>query len=92
MRITNKLKFMRSVSILIFILIALFNISIAKSNEKTEITSYTVGKDETFWSIAEEYKAENEDSRQYIYNIKKLNNMNTSNIYEGQILKIKKGQ
>lgn len=88
MRITNKFKFIRSMAILIFLLIALFNISVAKSNEEAKIISYTVSKGETLWSIAEEYKAENEDPRQYIYDIKKLNNMDNSNIYEGQILQI----
>ena len=88
MRIKNKFKFIRSMAIIIFLLIALFNISVAKSNEEAEIISYTVGNGETLWSIAEEYKAENEDPRQYIYDIKKLNNMDNSNIYEGQILQI----
>lgn len=88
MRIKNKFKFIRSIAILIFLLIALSNISVAKSNEEAEIISYTVSNGETLWSIAEEYKAENEDPRQYIYDIKKLNNMDNSNIYEGQILQI----
>lgn len=92
MRIKNKFKFIRSIAILIFLLIALLNISVAKSNEEAEIISYTVSNGETLWSIAEECKAENEDPRQYIYDIKKLNNMDNSNIYEGQILQIKKGQ
>lgn len=92
MRIKNKFKFIRSIAILIFLLIAFFNISVAKSNEEAEIISYTVSKGETLWSIAEEYKTKNEDPRQYIYDIKKLNNMDNSNIYEGQILQIKKGQ
>ena len=88
MRIKNKFKFIRSMAILIFLLIALSNISVAKSNEEAKIISYTVSNGETLWSIAEEYKAENEDPRQYIYDIKKLNNMDNSNIYEGQILQI----
>lgn len=88
MRIKNKFKFIRSMAIIIFLLIALSNISVAKSNEEAEIISYTVSNGETLWSIAEEYKAENEDPRQYIYDIKKLNNMDNSNIYEGQILQI----
>ncbi len=88
MRIKNKFKFIRSMAIIIFLLIALSNISVAKSNEEAKIISYTVSNGETLWSIAEEYKAENEDPRQYIYDIKKLNNMDNSNIYEGQILQI----
>lgn len=92
MRIVNKFKFIRSTAILIFLLLALFNISIAKSNkEEAEIIDYTISRGETLWSIAEENKAEKEDIRQYIYDIKKLNNMTDSAVYEGQIIQIKKG-
>lgn len=92
MRIRNKTKFIRSMAIVIFLLLALFNISVAKSNkEEAEIIDYTISRGETLWSIAEENKAEKEDIRQYIYDIKKLNNMTDSAVYEGQIIQIKKG-
>ena len=91
-RIVNRRKFIRSTAILIFLLIALFNVSIAKSNkEEAEIVEYTISRGETLWSIAEENKAEREDIRQYIYDIKKLNNMTDSTVYEGQTIQIKKG-
>lgn len=93
MRIVNKFKFIRSTTILVFLLLALFNISVAKSNkEEAEIVDYTISRGETLWSIAEENKAEKEDIRQYIYDIKKLNNMTDSAVYENQTIKIKKGQ
>ena len=92
MRIRNKAKFIRSMAIVIFLLVALFNISVAKSNTpEAEIIDYTISRGETLWSIAEENKAEKEDIRQYIYDIKKLNNMTDSAVYEGQIIQIKKG-
>ena len=56
MRIKNKVKFIRSIAILVFLLIALFNISIAKTNSEAEIIDYTISKGETLWSIAGEYK------------------------------------
>lgn len=92
MRITNKVKFIRSIAILIFLLIALFNISIAKTNSEAEIIDYNINKGETLWDIAKEYTPDNKDIRQTIYEIKQLNNMTDSTIYPGQTIKIKNGQ
>ena len=91
MRIVNKYKFIRSMSILVFLIVAIFNISIATLDE-AETISYTVCKGDTLWTIAGEYKADNKDIRQYIYELKQLNDMTNSNIYEGQALKIIKEQ
>lgn len=92
MKIKNKVKFIRSIAILIFLLIALFNISIAKTNSEAEIIDYTINKGETLWNIAKEYTPDNKDIRQTIYEIKQLNNMTDSTIYPGQTIKIKNGQ
>ena len=92
MIIKNKFKFIRSITIIVFLLITIFSTSIAKTNTEAETISYTVSKDDTLWTIAQEYKADNKDIRQYIYELKKLNNMANSNIYEGQTLKIIKEQ
>ena len=70
MRIRNKFKFVRSMAILIFLLVALFNISIAKSNSEAEYIDYTITKGETLWSIAKEYTPNDKDIRQTIYEIK----------------------
>ena len=90
MIIKNKFKFIRSVTIIVFLLITLFSTSIAKTNIEEETISYIVCKGDTLWTIAKEYKADDKDIRQYIYEIKKINNMTNSNIYEGQILRIVK--
>ena len=93
MRIVNRKKFIRSMAILIFLLIGLFNISIANTNKKeAEIIDYTITPGETLWSIAGEYTPNSKDVRETIYEIKKLNNKTDSNIYAGQTIKIKIGQ
>lgn len=92
LKIVNNAKFIRSIAIVIFLLIALFNTSIAKADKEADYINYSVCKGDTLWTIAEQYKADNEDTREYIYQIKKINNMTQSNIYENQIIKIKKGQ
>lgn len=92
MIIKNKFKFIRGITIIVFLLITLLNTSIAKTIEEAEILSYTVCKGDTLWTIAKEYKANDKDIRQYINELKKLNNMTNSNICEGQTLKVIKEQ
>lgn len=86
MRIKNKFKFIRSTIILIFILLGIFCISVSK--EKTEYIDYTVGRGETLWSIASDHT--DGDIRDYIYTIKDINGMITSELQEGQAIKLLK--
>ena len=92
MKIVNRKKFIRSIAIVIFLLIAIFNVSIAKSNNEEEIISYTIAPGQSLWSIAREYTPNSKDIRETIYEIKQLNNMTDSTIYPGQTIQIKKGQ
>ena len=84
MKIKNKFKFFRSTIILILIILGIFCISISK--EKTEYIDYTVCEGDTLWSIAKEQT--NRDVRDYIYTIKNINNMETSELYKGQTIKL----
>ena len=84
MRIKNKFKFIRSTIILILIILGIFCISISK--EKKEYIDYTVCYGDTLWSIGKEQT--NGDVRDYIYTIKDINGMTTSELYEGQKLKL----
>lgn len=92
MIIKNKFKFIRSITIIVFLLSILYSTSIARIDKEEETTLYTVNKGDTLWTIAQEYKADNKDITQYIYELKKINNITNSNIYDGQTLEIIKEQ
>lgn len=87
MRIKNLKRFIISMTILFTI------ISFLCSLLTNKVFSYTlpkyekivVSKGDTLWSIASEL---NGNIRENIYKIKKINNLETSYIYEGQELQI----
>lgn len=91
MKIVNKRKFIKSIITLIFIIIISF-ICLSQIFNKEEIETtqiqYTVSKGETLWDIAKEFKQDGQDIREYIYEVKKINNMTSSMIYEGQVITI----
>lgn len=86
MRIVNKKRFITVITILSIMLISIFNLSFAKTKVETE--NITVSAGDTLWSIACEYKKSGQDVRQYIYELRQLNNLNDCVIYPGQVLKI----
>lgn len=88
-RIVNYKRFITSVTVLLIATISLFNIALAKQEDNYIISEYTVEAGNTLWQIASENKAKNEDIRQYIEDIKQLNQMTSTDIYKGQTLLIK---
>ena len=91
MKIVNKKKFIKSIATLImsiFLIIILINTLTNKPEYKETYKTIYISEDETLWSIAEEYKKPNQDIRDYIYEIRKLNNMEFAAICEGQELTI----
>lgn len=97
MRIVNKKKFIKMVTLIIGIIVILFiffnTISFSKGEIKTK-TIY-VSNGDTLWTIAKQEQEKNvyyedKDIREIIYQIKKLNNLkNNSNLSEGQKLLLK---
>lgn len=93
MRIKNKKKFRRAVLIVVFFtimgIILLTNQTLSHGEVKTKTIYISAG--ETLWNIAENELDnnnfyENKSIREVIYNIKNINNLENSYIYEGQEL------
>ena len=53
-----------------------------------EIDKVIVQNGDTLWNLAKRYYGENTDLREVIYEIRKINNMNNSDIRPGQKIKI----
>lgn len=94
-RIINKYKFIRSVTILLCILGIILCIAKHKtySNSETKYKTEYVVKGETLWGIAEKEIQENAyfenaDIQNVILELKKVNHMTTSNLSEGMKIKI----
>lgn len=93
MRIKNKKKFRRTIFIILFLtilgIILLSNKTLSHGEVKTK-TVY-ISKGETLWTIAQieledNNFYENKSIREVINNIKTINNLEDSYIYEGQKL------
>lgn len=55
--------------------------------EEVVTEDYTVSAGETLWDIAEENKQDGQDVREYVYQLRELNNIDCI-IYPGQTIKI----
>lgn len=95
MKITNKRKFIRSISIIIGLIILIMLLLISKSFSHTEIKYKTIEvvSGDKLWNLARYEKEnniyfENKDIRYIVDEIKYINNLNTSFLNIGDELKI----
>jgi LysM repeat protein len=56
--------------------------------ESRTIETIRVAPNETMWQIAEEYKPSWMDTREYIYEVKELNNLSDTYLYVGDEIQI----
>lgn len=84
MKIANKKRFILSITILTTIIISIFNLVFANVEKSVTTIEHTVVSGETLWSIATEYKKDRQDIREYIYELRKLNNLEDCNLNVGQ--------
>lgn len=85
MRIKSMPRFILSLTILFVIISFITNMFLYKvfSFEKTNYESTIVCQGDTLWSIASKLEG---NINENIYNIKQLNNLNTSALHVGQVL------
>lgn len=74
--------------VMLFIAVTLMQGRWLYSYDYPDVKSVVVSEGESLWDIAKRYKAENEDTRTYICKVKELNLLDTSQIFEGQELKV----
>ena len=77
-------------AIVVFYMLAFATINPSKTNadisHKTELVYVAPG--DTLWEIANTYCDEDTDVREFIYKIKKLNNLKNSNLIVGQSFEV----
>lgn len=86
LRIVNKKRFISFISITMILIISIFNC--VSANKPTEYQDYTVVQGDTLWSIASKNLKSGQDIREYIYELREINNMNDCLIYPNQIIRI----
>ena len=77
----NKTKFFSLLFIIFIIMFTLIYTASVSGMEKQNYRTVIVNKGDSLWSIAEKY-SDDCDIRDYIYTVKKINNMNSSVLYE----------
>lgn len=82
MRIVNKKRFVLSMTILTMVLISILNLVFANVEKSVTTIEHTVVSGETLWSIASEYATG--DIREYVYELRQLNNLEDCNLQIGQ--------
>lgn len=84
----NKRRFMIAVAIVISIISAVFLVAFDRIEGygEEEYTQFTVSRGDTMWDIVKETYGDKTDIRKMISKLKRVNDMETTDIFEGQVL------
>lgn len=83
----NKKRFTTSILLAVLILFTFLYVTSVYGYKEVSYISVYVKKGDTLWDIAKKYKQKG-DIRKYIKEIKKVNNLEDSIIFEGDVLMI----
>ena len=74
--------------IILFIAIIFIQNKLTYSYDYPKVESIVISNGDSLWNIAKRYKTDEVDTRKFIHIIKEINMLSTSEIFEGQELKI----
>lgn len=91
-KVVNKIRFSISIIIITMIIIGTFSIITndfkASAIKEVNYIKVEVKSGDNIWKIAREYRTDDQDIRELVYKIIKVNNIKNSLVYEGQVLQV----
>ncbi len=84
-QLSNKKRFFTFLFMLFIAIMIAGSVAAAAGNEGSECREVTVRPGDTLWDIAQQ-NAGNTDIRKYVYDLKKVNQLEDATIYAGQKL------
>jgi len=86
LKLFSRYKYILSLAIIISSLIMIYTKNLEENNVNYKEINYTVQSGDTLWKIAGENVPKNLDRRVYMDEVRRLNNMESSNLQIGQEL------
>ena len=91
-RIKSRTRFTIFIIVMMLITISIIGyvtgMNTAHGETMEQYATVEIASGDTLWTIAAEYAPEGTDLRQFIYEIRELNDMESSNIMVGQVIRV----